>query len=139
MNNNREYIFYINWEDTEKNPYRVGFLAQLESEYYFIISDQKNAEAAYERGFIGIPGFNAGEIYKSSELFDFFKSRVLDKKSENPCEELSQTKGVSMVDSFSLEEVSDKMLNKYKVSILETYEMQEKLNTIKEYEETHSL
>ena len=129
--NNKDYVFYLNWEDNQDNPLRVGYLARIEEAYYLLISNEKNAESAYERGFIGIPGFKAGEIYRSQELFDFFKNRVLDKQSPNPCEELARTKGKSMIDSFSLEQASEIMLDKHKRTLLEAYEKQEKLKKVK--------
>ncbi len=124
MSDNRDYIFHLDWQDIQKNSFRVGFLAQIEKEFYFILSERKIAESAYNRGFVGIPGFRAGEIYRSAELFDFFERRISNKNSENPCEELAKNKGVSMVDSFTLEEVPKKMLPKYRETILKAYEVQ---------------
>lgn len=136
MNDNRDYIFHLNWQDMQKNSFRVGFLAQIQKEYYFILSERKTAESAYNRGFVGIPGFKAGEIYKSAELFDFFERRISDKNAENPCEELLKNGGVSMVDSFTLEEASDKMASKYKETILEAYKVQCQKQEIEKRQET---
>ena len=124
MNDNKDYVFHLNWQDREKNSFRVGFLAEIEKEFYFILSKRKTAESAYKIGFVGIPGFKVGEIYKSTELFDFFERRISSKRLEDPCEELAQSGGISMVDSFYLEQVSDTMLPKYKKIILKTYEIQ---------------
>ena len=110
---------------------KVGYLAQIDSSFYFVISSEKNAESAYENGFIGIPGFKPGEIYKSHELFDFFKNRILDKDSNDPCKELAQSKGISNVDSFSLEQVSELLVNKQKETLIEAYIKQEKLKKIR--------
>lgn len=58
MNNKQhEKVFYVTWDDNLKNQYRVGFLAQIDENYYLVIKKQKDAESAYEKGFIGIPRF----------------------------------------------------------------------------------
>ena len=125
MESKRDYIFYLNWEDTIKNIRKVGYLANIENEFYLLISGEKNAQTAYANGFIGIPGFRSGEIYKSSELFLFFKNRILNKEIENPCEELLKNEGKSMIDSFSLEEVPEGIAEKKKEALLEAYKIQE--------------
>lgn len=138
MENNKNYIFYLNWADKEKNPFRVGFLAQIEKEFYLVIRDKEKTEndinetTAYDNGFIGIPGFISGRIYKSEELFEFFKNRLLDKKSNDPCQELAQTKGISMIDSFYVEEVSEIVLDKYAEALVEAYAKQEELKKLKD-------
>lgn len=129
---NKDYVFHINWEDRYKQLYRVGFLAQLNDYFYLVIKDQEKAQAAYNNGFIGIPGFKVEEIYRSQELFDFFKTRILQKNSSNPCEELAQTGAKSMTDSYSLENISDGLAKKYKSILLDTYELQEKRRKVKE-------
>lgn len=135
--NKRDYIFYLNWEDKEKNSFRVGFLAQIKNDFYLVIRDKEKTEndinqtSAYDKGFIGIPGFIPGRIYKSEELFEFFKSRVLDKKSKDPCQELSETKGVSNIDSFYVEEASEFVSDKYAEALLEAYKKQEELKKLK--------
>ena len=30
----QDYYFYIVWEDTEKNAYRIGILAQIDNQFY---------------------------------------------------------------------------------------------------------
>ena len=132
MNNkDRDYIFNINWQDIRKNSYKVGLLAQIDKIFYFIMSSPKNAEFAYKNGFAGIPGFHPDTIYKSQELFDFFKSRISNDKNESPCEELAKTKGRSMTDSFSVEEVSERFSQKYREIILHAYEVQAKTEQLK--------
>ena len=126
MENNKDYIFFLNWEDNMKNIRKVGYLANIDKEFYLIISGKANAETAYENGFIGIPGFRPGEIYKSSELFSFFKNRILDKDSDNPCGELLKNQGKSMVDSFSIEEVPEILADRQKKTLLKAYSIQEK-------------
>lgn len=130
-NNNKEYIFYLNWEDSIKNVRKVGYFAHIEDNFYLLISRKEDAETAYDNGFIGIPGFKAGEIYKGQELFDFFRNRILDKDSEDPCKELIDNKGESRVDSFSLEIVPEILADRQKQALLEAYEKQEELKKIR--------
>ena len=134
MNNQEEkdYVFYLNWEDRLNHIHKVGMLAQIDKMYYFFIRNRENAIAAYNAGFIGVSGFEPEKVYKSPELFDFFKSRILDKKSNTPCEELAENKGISMVDSFSLEELSPKISKEYKKIITQLYDIQEKRKEIQE-------
>ena len=120
----QDYYFYIVWEDTEKNAYRIGILAQIDGQFYLKMNNSTNTSLASKRGYIGIPGFQFDKIYKSSELFDFFKYRILDKKSNNPCEELLQNSGKSMVDSFSLEEMPNLLKPKCKEVMLELDKVQ---------------
>lgn len=122
----KEYVFYLEWEDAEKESFKVGFLAEINKMFYFVISKKQSAELAYNKGFVGIPGFNPGEIYYSSELFDFFERRVLDKKGINPCTELAKTQGRSLVDSFYLEEVPMEKSDQYKKLIIDIVEMQQR-------------
>lgn len=132
MNNiDRDYVFNVQWTDKYRNSYKVGLLAQIDKMFYFIMSSPKTAEAAYKKGFVGVPGFQAEEVYRSQELFDFFKGRILEDKSENPCEELAQNKGLSMIDSFSVEEVSERIAKKYKEAILRAYEVKVKSEELK--------
>lgn len=123
---NKDYVFHINWESRHKEKYRVGFLAQLDEYFYLIMKSEENAKNAYNSGFVPIAGFKPEEVYRSQELFDFFKARILRKANSNPCEELEKTGAKSMVDSYFLEKVPDKVSNKYKTIILEAYELQEK-------------
>lgn len=131
MENNRDYIFYLNWEDSISNIRKVGYLANIDKNFYLVISSEKNAQTAYANGFVGIPGFKPDEIYKSEELFDFFKNRISDKDSEDPCKELSKNEGKSMVDSFSLQEVPEILADKQRQVLLETYKKQEELKRLK--------
>ena len=123
---NKDYIFHINWDDRYKKSHRVGILAQIDELFYLIIRDEKNAEFAYKNGFVGIPGFKTDEVYRSTDLFDFFKSRILEKNTKNICEELAKSRGISMVDSFSVEEVAKRTIPKYREVILQAYELQVK-------------
>lgn len=130
--NKKDYIFHVKWADRYKNSYRIGLLAQIDDIYYFIIRSQQRAEIAYEKGFVGIPGFKPEEVYRSSEMFDFFKSRILQKPNTNACEELAKTKGISMIDSFSVEEAPERVSKKYAELILKTYDLQAQKLQLKE-------
>lgn len=129
---NKDYVFHINWEDRYKNSYRIGILAQIDDNFYLTIKSEKNATMAYKNGFIGIPGFKTEEIYKSSELFDFFKNRILETSKKDSLEELSKNRAVSMIDSFSVDQISEKVSEKYKKIILKAYELQERKKDIQE-------
>ena len=132
--NDEDYFFYIIWKDDENNKYRIGVLAEIEKMFYLrmhrkgqsVSVDSENKETAYDNGCIGITAFERNKIYRSHELFDFFKKRLLDKDSANPCEELREKGAVSMVDSFSVEEMEEERRGKCKEIILEMFELQEK-------------
>ena len=129
--NSQDYVFHLNWEDRYKNSFRVGILAEIDNIFYLVVREPKNAETAYSKGFVGIPGIKPGELYTSLELFDFFKSRILDKKSPNPCKELAISGGTLMTDSFSLEEINEKLKPKYTKSILKIKEISSKKNQLR--------
>lgn len=132
MMTNEDYVFHVNWEDRHKQLHKIGILAQIDKYFYLIIKEQTEDSSAYKSGFIGVPGFNKEEVYRSGELFDFFRNRILESKRKNPCEELSKTGGISMTDSFSVEEISKRISKKYKKIILEAYELQERKKKIQE-------
>jgi len=132
---NKDYVFHINWEDRYKQPYKVGILAQIDNIFYLILKNEESAKAAYNSGYDGVPGFKADEVYTSEKkLFDFFERRVLEKDPEKQCEELSKTGGVSMVDSFSVEKISERLSEKYKKIVLEAYALQLLKNKMHEQE-----
>ncbi len=112
MTNNDTY-FFVNWEDTQKNIYRVGLLARIDNVYYLktISQNQENGRDAYSHGYKGMPAFRPGEIYKSvNGLFDFFVNRVYRNgpiSQFDYMEALKKTKGITFTDSFSLEEVPE--------------------------------
>ena len=62
-------------------------------------------------------------------MFDFFERRIIDKN--NPLKELSETKGVSMIDSFSAGPASETLIPKYSKMILEAYSKQERLEEMR--------
>lgn len=127
----KDYVFKINWEDRHKSLHDIGILAQLNKEFYLIVKTEKNAKRAYEMGFRGIPGFKTEEVYKSDELFDFFKNRVMKSPDVDFCEQLEKTGGTSMIDSFSVEKMPEKRAERYKTGILETYKTQVAFNKIR--------
>lgn len=128
----QDYFFYIIWEDSNNNSYKIGILAQIDGDFYLKMNNSNASALAFSKGCIGLPGFQLDKIYKSSQLFDFFKYRILDKKSDNPCKELLQNSGKSMVDSFSLEEIPNLLKPKCKQLILEMDKIQynDELNRI---------
>ena len=98
-----------NWEDDQKNIYRIGILARIDESYYLKTYTKKinDERDAYSHGYVGIPGFIPGKLYKSnSELFDFFKNRVyVDTTLGNNVdylEELKKLDGKTWTDSFSI-------------------------------------
>ena len=131
MENNKEYICYLNWEDNMKNVRKVGYFAYIQENFYLLVSGRENAKTAYENGFIGIPGIRSDEIYKSPELFNFFRNRILNKDSKDLCRELLENEGKSRIDSFSLEEVPDILADRQRQALLEAYEVQEGLKQLK--------
>ena len=126
----KDYIFHVNWEDRLKTIHEIGVLAKIDKYFYFIVKDEKNASKAYTNGFNGVPGFKPNRVYKSEELFDFFKFRVFKTANVNYCEELRKTKGKSMTDSFLVDEIPEEEIQKNKIKILEAYELQEKIKNI---------
>lgn len=132
---NKDYIFHVNWEDRYKQSYKVGILAQLDNFFYLILKDKNKAETAYKNGFVGISGFKAEEIYRSRELFDFFQCRIMETNKKHQCKELAESRAVSMTDSFSVDEIPEGSVPKYKEIILKAYELQAKKNDIKNKKE----
>ena len=128
----KDYVFNVNWEDRHKEIYKIGILAQLDQYFYLIIKDEKSAEKAYKSGFKGLPGFKTDEVYKSLELFDFFKNRVLRTPNVDFCEELGRTGGKSMIDSFSVEVMAEGEIKEYKTKILEAHRLQEALKKVRD-------
>lgn len=147
INNEKDYFFYIIWEDDENNKYKIGVLAQIDKMFYLrmhkkgqsISVEDKSKETAYDNGCIGITAFKRDRVYKSGELFDFFKKRLLDKTSDNPCEELKEKHAISMVDSFSVKEMEEEKHKKCKEVILDMYEIQEKNKNIEGNSKAHSM
>lgn len=128
----KDYVFEVKW-----NEYVVGILAQIEKEYYLVFKDKEDIEKeCIEKGYLGIPGFNVEEVYKSRELFDFFKTRILETAQSNACEELAKTRGVSMVDSFTVDPVPEKMISRYKQKVLDAYDIQMQLKECRKASET---
>lgn len=126
-----DYYFFINWEDAQKNLYRVGILAKIQNTYYMRISERKpnDERDAYSHGYIGIPGFIPGELYKSNnELFDFFEKRVSEvpSKDKDYYQELLTSEGRTLTDSFSVEEMPEIYRKKCKETLLAMDELKQK-------------
>ena len=49
----------------------------------------------------------------------------------NPLKELSETKGVSMIDSFSVDPVSETLMPKYSKMVLDAYSQKERLKRMR--------
>lgn len=136
-NNEKDYFFYINWEDGELNKYKIGMLAKIGNYYYLKMNSKENSSSAYQKGCIGITGFQNERVYKSEELFDFFKNRVWNKKANNLCEELKLNSGRTMTDSFWLEEIPEKLGERFKKVILDMFHNQEEMD--RKIGDVHSL
>lgn len=115
MSNAIDYYLYVNWEDNQKNIYRIGILARIANTYYLKLSTPKNNSErdAYCHGYAGIPGFISDRLYTSTnQLFDFFKKRVFVpnnmESTTDFLEELIKTNGITLTDSFSIEEIPEK-------------------------------
>lgn len=137
MENNNHYL-YINWEDDQKNMYRVGILAKIDDVYYLRTYTRKpdDERDAYSHGYIGIPGFIPGELYKSThQLFDFFKNRVYvesnAEKDTDYFEELKKSQGKTLTDSFSIEEMPENYRAKCKSVILAMDKQKQRLQNKK--------
>ena len=133
----KDYFFFINWEDTAKKSFKIGILAQIDDVYYLKLNNRDIMAQAIEEGCIGIPGFQYDRVYRSEELFDFFKRRILRKDAKNVCEELKSTSGRTMVDSFYLNEVPEISRENCKKIILDMYKNQIEINKL--MTETQSL
>lgn len=123
---------YINWEDHQKNVYRVGILARINDAYYMRTQPKKEDDErdAYSHGYIGMPGFVPGRLYKSeNELFDFFQKRlpvedVPQTEPQDCLKQLLDSEGKILTDSFSVEEVPEIYQEKCKEIILELEKLQ---------------
>lgn len=125
-------ILNIYWEDRENVPYKVGFLAQADKDFYTVFNTKNRIKDASEIGYKGIPGFIPGEVYKSNRLFDFWAVRLLNKKSDIPLKELKETQGRSMVDSFFvLDDIPEEMKEELLSALEQAYETQQKLNQMR--------
>lgn len=131
MENGKKYIFHIKYRDI-----KIGCLAYVEGNFYLALD--KDSE---EAGVCFIPAFELDEIYKSTELFNFFKNRIDTKNSVDTYEALTQYAGTVGRDNYSLEELPDRLVENKIQTLLEAYEIQEKKRKIQSEnrEETHSL
>lgn len=127
INNTEDHVFYIKWEDSEKKDYKIGLLAFIDNNFYLKMNTQENSAEAYNKGCIGLPGFNNDRVYKSDRLFDFFMRRILGKDSKNPFEEFKRTQCRSMIDSYFVEEVPEGLKETSKKLILDMFQNQQEM------------
>lgn len=139
MNNMIDYYLYVNWEDNQKNIYRIGILARIADTYYLKLSTPKNnyERDAYCHGYAGIPGFISDRLYTSTnQLFDFFKKRVfVPHNMESTTDflaELIKTNGSTLTDSFSIEEIPEKYRANYKNIILSLDALEQEKSKLEE-------
>lgn len=130
---NKDYMLNVNWKDGRRNNHKIGILAQIDEDFYLLIKGKD--KEANDNGFVGIPGFKSDKIYKSKEMFDFFKKRVLRTPDINYCEELIKTEAISMIDSFSISEMPEEEANEKKLELLEAYKLQEQLKKVENIKE----
>ena len=129
-NKDKDYVFYICWENSKNKDYKIGLLAKIDDYYYLKINTKEHSSAAYEKGCIGLPGFRDDMVYRSENLFDFFQNRIFDKGNEDVCKELVKTQGRSFIDSFFVKEVPHRIKEKSKHILLNMYKNQEELRKI---------
>jgi len=119
---NQDSYYYINWEDNQKNLFRIGVLARIDDVYYLKTFAKKgeNERDAFSHGYAGLPGFNIGQVYKSTnKLFDFFLNRIYRGGANvDYMEELKKTRGRMLTDSFSVEEIPESQRKRCKELIV---------------------
>ena len=66
MNNEleKDYLFHINWEDQSKNFHRVGFLAKISQNYYFVVTNDNQLTSAYKEDL---------SVFQDSNLVKYIK------------------------------------------------------------------
>lgn len=125
-----EFVLYLKWKDNKSEIFDVGYLAQIQNQFYFMIDKKEdskinaNGNNAFEKGFITIPGFKLGKIYVSPEVFDFFKYRMSNDKSKTVYERLIDKNNLSNIDSFYLEPVQEGEAEEEKKKLLKKYKEQ---------------
>lgn len=141
-NKNRDYTFFINWQDRRGTFHCIGALARIDKNFYIWTRKLEEVKEACKSGYIGFQGFEPGMLLVSTEMFEEIKNRVTLDKRENDviCEELAIKNGISMTDSFSVQEVpidhifkdkdDDEKEKTLKEKILEIYKSQRKENDI---------
>lgn len=108
---------YLKWKDIDSKVYTIATLYKYE-DYYYLMIDKEEMIKAKEKGCTGIGSINTNEAgYKSKELFNFFKNRIISKDNESIDEFLKEyglteydemkllkaTKGILGTDRFYLE------------------------------------
>lgn len=74
---------YLKWKSIDNKIYTLATLYKHE-EYYYLIIDKENIIKAREKGCSGIGNIEVNAFgYKSKELFEFFKNRILPRDNEH--------------------------------------------------------
>ncbi len=108
---------YLKWKDINNQIYTIATLYRYEDYYYLMIHKDAMTNAK-KKGCTGIGNIDTNEAgYKSKELFNFFKNRILSKDNEfiddflkeyglqeyDEMKLLKKTKGILGTDRFYLE------------------------------------
>lgn len=125
-NNKEEYIFHIKYRDIT-----IGCLAYAEKNFYLSLTG-RNSENSKQGRVCFIPAFKLDEIYKSPELFDFFKNRIDNKNSDGIYKALTKYAGTAGRDGFSLEEFPERLVENKIQTLLEAYKIQEEKKKVQE-------
>lgn len=109
----------LKWLSNSNNRYRLGILSKEKDKYIFKINEEE-LKSAISDGCMGIGNFSLlNKIEESTELFDFFKHRIVSKDSWKLEELLKKykldeyddmkilaiTKGKSINDRYWVEEI----------------------------------
>ena len=120
---NDDFMFYVKWKDGEKKEisreHIVGILAYINGKYYLKGKNIKEVnEQLVESIFDGIPPYKDSKLHISDDLFEFFRMKIPLENRDNPYEILKEHMGKSHIESYTVEEVNKKDLNKWKEAIL---------------------
>ena len=75
-------ILYLKWKDINNNIYTIAALYK-ENDYYYLLINRVEMDKAKENGCNGIGTLDTTKSgFRSKELFDFFKYRIIQK--DNP-------------------------------------------------------
>lgn len=92
---------YLKWKDVNKKVYTIATLYRHEG-YYYLMIQKEEMEKAKNNGCSGIGNINTNEAgYKSKELFDFFKNRIVSKDNE-AIDEILKEYGLTKYDEMKL-------------------------------------
>lgn len=109
----------LKWSSNSGNIYSLGILSKQKNTYIFEINESE-LKKAIQDGCMGIGNFSLlNKVEKSTELFQFFKTRIVSKESwkvegllkkyglqeYDEMKILAKTKGKSINDRYWVEEV----------------------------------